>query len=197
MAPQVLQGVYSSQADLWSIGVISYMLLSSSKPFYSRRRRKLIDLIMRGRVTFDTPSWGEISDGAKDFCSKLLVVDPKMRMTAADAMQHPWIVDRLHLPDELPSSRILSSVDDSLMHYKQTSQLKKLALTVIAHRSTTKEITELRKVFESMDTERNGVITFEEFKAALEKMEYSEEELNEIFSSIVRRSGFCVPILLL
>jgi calcium-dependent protein kinase len=138
MAPQVLQGIYSSKADLWSVGVIAYMLLSASKPFYSKRRRKLIDLIMRCDYTFETPIWKEaISADAKDFIDKLLVVDPKSRWDAAKALKHPWLVNREQLPDEKPSEALLDQVEDSLLNYRQTSALKKLALNVIAHRSST------------------------------------------------------------
>jgi calcium-dependent protein kinase len=139
MAPQVLQGIYSSKADLWSVGVIAYMLLSASKPFYSRKRRKMIDLIMRCDYVYDAPVWKEaISADAKDFIDKLLVVDPKHRWDAAKALKHPWLVNREQLPDEKPSEAILMQVEDSLLNYRQTSALKKLALNVIAHRSSTK-----------------------------------------------------------
>jgi calcium-dependent protein kinase len=139
MAPQVLQGIYSSKADLWSVGVIAYMLLSASKPFYSRKRRKMIDLIMRCDYVYDAPIWKEaISDNAKDLIDKLLVVDPKQRWDAAKALKHPWLVNREQLPDEKPSEAILMQVEDSLLNYRETSALKKLALNVIAHRSSTK-----------------------------------------------------------
>lgn len=185
MSPQVLQGIYSSQADLWSTGVIAYMLLSSTKPFFSRRRRKMIDLIMRADYKMDGPAWKKITDCGKDFVSKLLVLDPRDRMNALTALQHEFIVKREQLPDERPSPDILATIDGCLVNYTQTSELKKIALNIIAHRSTMREISELRKAFDSMDTCNNGIITFEEFKQALKKSNYSDETLAEIFSSIV------------
>lgn len=191
MAPQVLQGIYSSPCDLWATGVVGYMLLSASKPFYSRRRRKMIDLIMRGQVYFDSPVWENISDEGKDFVRQLLIVDPKKRLTAAQALHHPWIVNREQWPDDLPSEEVLSKIDESLLNYRQTSQLKKLALTVIAHRSTSKELMQLRKIFDSFDTERNGVLSYDEFKEAMEKMNYPSEEIDEIFSSVdLNQNGY-------
>lgn len=184
MSPQVLQGVYSSQADLWAVGVIAYMLLSTSKPFWSKRRRVLVDKIMRVAYTFDSPVWEKLSDKSKDFVSKLLVMHPKQRMTAATALKHPWICDREMFSDEKASEEVLRSVDDCLLNYKDSSVLKKVALNVIAHRSSTKEIEELRKAFKQYDTARNGVITFEEFAAALKKMNYPDETIREIFASI-------------
>ena len=140
MAPQVLQGMYTSQADLWSIGVIAFMLLSASKPFYHKRRRVVIDQIMRGNYEFSAATWESISDEAKDFVSKLLVVHPKKRMNAQEALGHPWIQHREELPDDLPRTESLMKIHDNLSNYQHTSELKKLALTVIAHRSTQKEI---------------------------------------------------------
>lgn len=183
MSPQVLQGIYSSQADLWSTGVIAYMLLSASKPFYDKRRRKVIDLIMRASYTMEGPAWEKISATGKDFVSKLLLLDPKDRMNAAQASQHEFIVNREQLPDERPSPETLATIDDCLVSYRQTSHLKKIALNIIAHRSTMDEISELRKAFDSIDENNNGVITFEEFKQALKK-NYPEETLCEIFASI-------------
>jgi calcium-dependent protein kinase len=190
MAPQVLQGVYSSQADLWSTGVIAYMLLSASKPFYHKRRRKMIDQIMRADFGYNAPVWKQISESAQDFVSRLLVVDPKKRLNAEKALDHSWIVNRERLPDETPSEDLLAAVDDCLVNYRQTSELKKLALNMIAHRSTAEEIMQLRKVFDSYDTSNDGIITFDEFKAALHKMNYPDEIVQEVFSSIdVNRNG--------
>jgi Ca2+-binding EF-hand superfamily protein len=107
-----------------------------------------------------------------------------MRMTARDALHHPWIVDRDKWHDDKPSEKMLMKVDTSLLNYRQTTQLKKLALTVIAHRSSAQNLLQLRKIFDSFDTEKNGVLTFEEFKAALEKMGYPDEDISDIFESI-------------
>jgi calcium-dependent protein kinase len=184
MAPQVLQGIYSSQADLWSVGVIAYTLLSSTKPFYHKSKRCMVDMIMRGKLYFDETVWKPISDDAKDFVSKLIVVDPKVRLDGPKALLHSWIVNREQVPNELPSEE-LRALAGSLINFKYTSQLKKLALTVIAHRSTAKEILQLRKVFDSFDTVKNGYLSYDEFKEALERLNYGPEQMDVIFSSVV------------
>jgi len=185
MAPQVLQGVYSSQADLWSAGVIAYMLLSASKPFYDKSRRKMIDKIMRAEYSMEGLGWQNVSDSAKDFVSKLLVLDPKQRMDASKASEHNWIVDREQLPNERPTREVLATIEDGLINYTQTSALKKIALNIIAHRSSIAEIQELRVAFDKFDTRRDGVITFEEFKEGLKGLNYPDDVLTEMFASIV------------
>jgi calcium-dependent protein kinase len=186
MAPQVLQGVYSEQADCWSMGVISYMLLGSRKPFYHKNRRQMIDRIMRATYNFEGLVWDKVSDGGKDFVSKLLVVDPSKRMTAAMALQHEWLVNREQWPDEKPQVDLLRKLDDSLCKYKHTSAIKMIALNVIAHRSTSDQVAEMRKAFEAFDRNKNGIITYEEFKDALESSSLPNESLQEIFDSVVR-----------
>lgn len=190
MAPQVLQGMYSSQADMWSIGVITFMLLSAAKPFYHKRRRVVIDQIMRGKYSFSAATWENISDQAKDFVAKLLVVHPNKRMTAEEAIQHEWIENREELPNVLPRDESLAKIHDNLSNYRHTSVLKKLALTVIAHRSTQKDIIKLRTVFEKYDTGKDGVLSFEEFRCALADVGYPEETMADIFQSIdVNKNG--------
>lgn len=186
MSPQVLKGVYTSQSDLWAVGVIAYMLLSSTQPFNSRNRRTMMDLIVAANVSFDSPAWFfHISANAKDFVQKLLLKDPDERLNARDALNHPWITGREQLPDELPSQEVLDAIDGSLINYQYTSQLKKLALVVIAHRSSSKEILELRKVFDRFDTKKDGTLSAKEFKDALLSINFPENEISAVFEAIV------------
>jgi calcium-dependent protein kinase len=184
MAPQVLQGVYTSQADMWSFGVIVYMLLSSHRPFYNKRRNIMIDRIMRCDYSFDKDYWKPISSEAKDFISKLLVLDPQIRYNAAQAQNHAWLSKEFKLSDRAPRDSFQTAVADNLLVYKETAQLKKVALNIIAHRSSPAEILQLRKCFDAYDTANNGIISFEEFQEALKKANYSEKDIKDIFDSV-------------
>jgi calcium-dependent protein kinase len=188
MSPQVIQGIYDSKVDLWSVGVISYMLLCTAKPFYNKSRSKMIELILAGEYRREGVAWDGLSDNARDFVQKLLVVDAKHRMDAAQALKHPWLVEQEQLPDEKPSPEVLASIDNAITSYMHTSALKKLALMVIAHRSTAPAIAELRTVFEQFDSSRDGVISFEELKAAFLQCNFSDEEIQQLFASLVRFS---------
>ena len=213
MSPQVLQGVYTSQADLWSCGVITYMLLSSHRPFYHKKRKVMIDRIMRVDYSFAKDYWKPISDEAKEYINKLLVLDPKKRMDAGEALQDIWLSKEFPLSDRVPDQSTADAVQENLTHYKNTSQLKKIALNVgraffilychqsvlrhsvsvliaffvqvIAHKSSTDEILELRKMFDQFDTANNGVISYEEFQEAMKKMNYPKQQIESIFESIV------------
>jgi serine/threonine protein kinase len=162
MAPQVLQGIYTSQADLWSLGVISFMLVSSQKPFYHKRRRQVIDRIMRCDYNFQGQIWEMASAESKDFINKLLVLDPKLRMNASQALKHPWLTKQFRLSMRKPAGEMLLKVQGNLLAFKDTSALKKVALNVIAHKSSTNEIYHLREAFKEYDTGNDGVICFDE-----------------------------------
>jgi serine/threonine protein kinase len=94
VAPEVLSGnPYDSAVDLWSIGVITYVLLCGFTPFYAENQRELFEQILSADFSFPSPEWDEISDSAKDFINHLLVVSPNERLTADTALEHPWIVN--------------------------------------------------------------------------------------------------------
>lgn len=92
VAPEVLSHEhYTSQVDLWSIGVIVYILLCGFPPFYGDNDAQMFKRIKAGQYKFLAPYWDTISADAKDFVRNLLIVEPKKRMTAAEALNHRWL----------------------------------------------------------------------------------------------------------
>uniref|UniRef100_A0A182KE01 Protein kinase domain-containing protein n=1 Tax=Anopheles christyi TaxID=43041 RepID=A0A182KE01_9DIPT len=92
VAPEVLaQKPYGKAVDVWSIGVISYILLCGYPPFYDENDANLFAQILKGEFEFDSPYWDEISDSAKDFIRNLMCVNVERRFTCKQALAHPWI----------------------------------------------------------------------------------------------------------
>ena len=96
VAPEVIRfepgnDPYGSPCDMWSAGVILYILLCGVPPFDDESEAVLYNLIAKGDYSLDDPVWAIVSDDAKDFIAKLLCVDPSRRLTADQALAHPWM----------------------------------------------------------------------------------------------------------
>eukprot|EP00270_Netrium_digitus_P009292 TRINITY_DN2828_c0_g1_i1.p1 TRINITY_DN2828_c0_g1~~TRINITY_DN2828_c0_g1_i1.p1 ORF type:complete len:387 (-),score=5.19 TRINITY_DN2828_c0_g1_i1:250-1410(-) len=93
MAPEIISGnSYGAEVDMWSAGVVCFSALSGLMPFYGHDDTETFHQILQSKFTMGSGRWLEISDEAKDFLSRLLVHDQKLRMTADSALQHPWII---------------------------------------------------------------------------------------------------------
>ncbi|XP_077861907.1 peripheral plasma membrane protein CASK-like [Saccoglossus kowalevskii] len=93
MAPEVVKREpYGKAADMWGCGVMLYILLSGSLPFYGTKDR-LFDSIVKGKYYLKTKAWEHISEAAKDLLQKMLSVDPEERITVDQALSHPWLRD--------------------------------------------------------------------------------------------------------
>jgi len=185
IAPEVLAGEYTSQVDMWSIGVMAYMLVSSSKPFHEKRRTRMIAKIKRCEYDFYASTWTQLSEESKDFTRSLIVLDPKERLTGEQALGHKWLSEKFPLRDRIPSARYLNSVGESIADYGDVGEFKKMALLLIAHKSSSDEIIELRKAFDAYDTSNDGMICMSEFKAAMDSSDnYTEAEVENIFETL-------------
>jgi calcium/calmodulin-dependent protein kinase (CaM kinase) II/calcium/calmodulin-dependent protein kinase I len=92
VAPEILEGTaYDTKADMWSIGVIIYILLGGYPPFIENNQRELFRKIRKGNYEFHKEYWGGVSPEAKDLISSLLTVNPAKRISAEAALKHEWI----------------------------------------------------------------------------------------------------------
>jgi serine/threonine protein kinase len=91
VAPEVLEGSYGLPCDIWSVGVIVYMLLTGNPPFNGKTDAEVISKVKAGRLSKNAKNWEKISQTGRYFVQSLLRKDPSERFTAAEALQHAWL----------------------------------------------------------------------------------------------------------
>lgn len=91
IAPEVLERKYDEKCDVWSCGVILYILLCGIPPFNGEEDEEILESVREGQLTFDGEEWNQISYEAKLLITKMLERDPKRRISAEQALRDPWI----------------------------------------------------------------------------------------------------------
>ncbi|KAI3730323.1 hypothetical protein L1987_61492 [Smallanthus sonchifolius] len=189
VAPEVLLKRYGKEIDVWSAGVILYILLSGVPPFWgesmmvvSETENGMFKAILEGNLDLKSPPWPTISAGAKDLISKMLTKNPKKRITADKTLEHPWLKEDGEA-SELPMD---SAVLIRMKQFRAMNKLKKLALKVIAENlEPTEEMNGLKQMFNNMDTDGSGFITYEELKTGLSKLgsRLAESEIQQLLEA--------------
>ncbi|XP_039006865.1 CDPK-related kinase 5-like isoform X1 [Hibiscus syriacus] len=163
VAPEVLHRSYSTEADVWSIGVIAYILLCGSRPFWARTESGIFRAVLKADPNFIEEPWPSLSSEAKDFVKRLLNKDPRKRMTAAQALCHPWIQNHndVKVPLDILVFRLMNA-------YMRSSTLRKAAIKALSKTLTADELFYMRVQFALFEP-NNGSITLENIKTALMK----------------------------
>ncbi|XWS29386.1 hypothetical protein CRYUN_Cryun24cG0025200 [Craigia yunnanensis] len=164
VAPEVLHRSYSTEADVWSIGVIAYILLCGSRPFWARTECGIFRAVLKADPSFDEAPWPSLSSEARDFVKRLLNKDPRKRLTAAQALSHPWIknYNDVKVPLDILIFKLVKA-------YLRSSSLRKAALRALSKTLTVDELFYLKEQFALLEPNKNGTISLENIKVALIK----------------------------
>ncbi|KAB2036553.1 hypothetical protein E1A91_D03G009500v1 [Gossypium mustelinum] len=165
VAPEVLKRRSGPESDVWSIGVITYILLCGKRPFWDKTEDGIFKEVLKNKPDFRRKPWPTISNDAKDFLKKMLVKDPRARLTAAQALSHQWVREGGNASDIPVDISVLSN----LRQFVKYSRLKQFALRALASTLNEEEIADLRDQFDAIDVDKNGSISLEEMRQALAK----------------------------
>ncbi|XP_068635179.1 calcium-dependent protein kinase 17-like [Aristolochia californica] len=166
VAPEVLKKCYGPEADIWSAGVIIYILLSGFPPFWAETEQGIFEQVLSGELDFSQDPWPSISESAKDLVRRMLVRDTGKRLTAHEVLCHPWVQVNGVAPDKPLDCAVLSR----LKLFSAMNKLKKMALRVIVESMSEEEIAGLKEMFKMIDTDNSGQITVEELRAGLKRV---------------------------
>ncbi|KAJ9537325.1 hypothetical protein OSB04_030058 [Centaurea solstitialis] len=166
MAPEVLKRNYGPEVDVWSAGVILYILLCGVPPFWAETEQGVAQAIIRAVLDLKRDPWPKVSENAKDLVKKMLDPDPKRRLTAQQVLEHPWLLDA----KAAPNVSLGEVVRSRLKQLTVMNKLKKRALRVIAEHLSVEEVADIKETFEIMDTRKKGEINLEELRIGLHKL---------------------------
>ncbi|CAM9325608.1 unnamed protein product, partial [Ectocarpus fasciculatus] len=194
-APEVLKGCYDYRCDIWSLGVVAYMLLTGSPPFNGANSDAIHQMIQKNEPDFTARKFPRASPLAIDFLSMMLQKDPNKRISLDEANRHPFVLQANSWSEgeTLSSKNILSpDIVTSLRNFSHLSKFKRLTLELLAFNMNTTQIAGLREEFNVIDVDGSGTISLEEFKTSLiETHGLSPEGAEEIFYSVdVDKSTF-------
>jgi len=180
LAPECVRnrtGEELKKSDMWTIGVITYVLLTGRPPFHGRDNKEILKKIIRGKVTFSKST--KLSSSAKDFIKKLIKKSPKERLSAEDALKHKWLMGSAGTED------LGRDLVESLSNYSSVSKLKKVLGRMLANQMTKQDHRTLRHQFDKMDKNGDGVINLEELTDYLHEQTGNYEEARATAESII------------
>ncbi|EYU46253.1 hypothetical protein ABFS82_04G059600 [Erythranthe guttata] len=166
MAPEVLKRNYGPEVDVWSAGVILYILLCGVPPFWAETEQGVAQAIIRSVIDFKRDPWPKVSDNAKDLVKKMLDPDPSRRLTARQVLEHSWLQNI----KKAPNVSLGETVKARLKQFSVMNKLKKRALRVVAEHLSVEEAAGIKEAFDMMDSGKRGKVNLEELKVGLQKL---------------------------
>lgn len=190
-APEVLRQNYDEKCDVWSGGVVAFILLCGKRPFEALEvagplqqagRTSLVTNILMGRYSFRHPAWRTVSPDCVQFIQKMLYPDYRNRMSARQLLDTPWLSsDDTSL---MPTATLANAVRNLRRQSSHTALHQSSMLAVVFNLPTIRTA-EIREMFTEFDTDHSGALSKEEFREAMRKMSnLSDEDIDHLFGVI-------------
>ena len=190
IAPEVLKKHYNEKCDIWSCGVILYILLSARPPFGGDSDSEIMERVAIGQYDIESKPFNKISKSAIDLIKKLLVMNVDKRISAEDALNHPWFKEKKakELYNQIKDENALKKLINNLKNYKSDSVIQETALAYLVHNfPQMKDVVNACKLFNQIDTSGDGKITQAELLKGLSeryKSDTLETDVANIFKNL-------------
>ncbi|CAD8138169.1 unnamed protein product [Paramecium octaurelia] len=183
IAPEVINKQYDKKCDVWSCGVILFIMLCGFPPFNGQSQQELYQRIQAGVYSFDEPEWKEISEDAKDLIKKMLVTDPDKRISAQDALQHEWI--KITQKEKKLNHKSL----ENLARFHSSSKLKAAIMQLITTQvMTNQEKKKMQKQFKKIDVNHDGTLSREELLQCYREIYDDELKCHQIVDHLFEQA---------
>ena len=167
MAPEVIQGNYNEKCDIWSCGIILYIMLCGKPPFYSQDEDELKKKICSMHYNFDYPEFKKVSQDAINLIKKILV-SPDKRLSAGEILADPWIKE--NAPNATGEN--LKQNWEHIEQYSKLNLVQKSIINFTAFHLTSRETKEFVELFKSLDENSDGVLSIDEIKKGVEQSKF-------------------------
>ncbi len=187
IAPEVLKKNYNKKCDIWSAGIILYIMLIGKLPFHGKNTEELFNNIKKGVFDKTCEEWNSISNSAKDLILKMLEYNPEKRFSAQECLDHTWIKTLANNTQ----SNLIPGVLKNIYNLNAREKLQQATIAYIVHNlNSNKETEELKKVFQTMDLNNDGMLNYNEIKTAFQKYfgVVSEVKINKIIEEMDNNS---------
>jgi len=190
IAPEVLKKHYNEKCDIWSCGVIMYILLSARPPFGGQDDNDIMERVATGVYDLESPPFDKVSPSALDLIRKLLTMDVNQRITAEQALNHPWFKENKSQEyyNKIKDNDTMKDLIENLKKYKRTSIIQETALAYLVHHfPQIKDVINSCKLFNQMDKSGDGKITKAELLKGLSeryKSKTLEQDVEQIYKNL-------------
>eukprot|EP00916_Digyalum_oweni_P015104 GHVL01024630.1.p1 GENE.GHVL01024630.1~~GHVL01024630.1.p1 ORF type:complete len:861 (+),score=107.62 GHVL01024630.1:31-2613(+) len=175
MAPEVFSRQFNYKCDVWSCGIIMYLMLTGHLPFDAPDKEAYAKVVKRQTVSFPPDLFKHVSSEAVDLIKHMLTKDPNCRPSASEALQHPWFLKRNTLKTTPNMVR-----SDTILNFTAKSSLKRACMNLVAMNINFKELKKAPALFKSLDTDCNGCLSHEELTKGLAMLGLPEAEVPKI-----------------
>ncbi|CAD7966006.1 unnamed protein product [Amoebophrya sp. A25] len=191
LAPELLhhQSAVENTGDMWALGVIVFMLLGGYPPFSGKNNNEIIAAIRKHEIKWFRSRFEKVSVEAKSLVLGLLEADPSKRLTARQAIKHPWIAKLDQAESGLDEHQLNGDVLNALANFQKKTAFEKATAMIMAQCLGRSEVAALEKMFVKLDVSHEGTVELHELKQALAQMgdgatDIDDKKLSQIFDDL-------------
>ena len=182
IAPEVLKGDYDEKCDIWSCGVILYILLCGYTPFFGEKDEEIYEQVLKGEYDFPKEEWDNVSQEAKNLIKKMIEKDPAKRISALEALQDDWF--KINKEKKRGDKVLAKNVLNNMKKFKKNKKFEKATISFIINQLVLKEErNDLERQFKEWDKNGDGVLSRDEIIEGYRKT-YGTVDENEIDNMI-------------